>query len=61
MKKDFNNYKHYCDWIMSSWKYQTTDLDQEIIKNGFLIKIKHLGTTGYRLMFKSEFDKKMLE
>lgn len=57
MKKVFNNYEHYYQYIMINWKYETTDLDQEIIKKGFLIKIEHLGNTAYRLMFKSEFKK----
>ena len=57
MKKFFKNYEHYCKWIITNWKYQITDLDQEIIENGFLIEINHLETVAYRLMFKSEFKK----
>lgn len=58
MKEVFQNYQHYTNWIMKNWNYQTTDLDQEIIKTGLLIEIDNFGGIEYRLMFKSEFTQK---
>lgn len=59
MKKKFESYGDYYVWIIKNWRYNKTDLDQEIIKSGFVIEIDHLGKKDYRLMFKSEFIKKL--